>query len=254
VHDFQIITSLREDVNPSDMDQIRLANNKDVAVDLFCQVGAYEGASGIMHVDVVEADGDIDLSENLDRVYEAGTPVIFRSATQGKWSTEYDTPDTYATSTSFSEVGSTGLYLKFTAGPEAYIFAVGDRITIHNPGLELRKSRTKKFMAEDSESIGAFGLREYNIDNPYMRPTLGNPSTQGIVDNESGPHRLFVIECPLFLQARPLMLVTLKSRKLLPLASSNEEKCYIKQVTHKGLRKGGSPRTTIIMRGVSAYA
>jgi len=249
IHNYQIQTKLREDVNPGDLDLIRLDSNKDVEVDMLVQVGYYEGTSDTLHVDVIEADGDIDLSEDLDRAYERGTPVIFRSAEHGVWSTEYDTPDTWTSSSAFSEIGTTGLFLKFTADASPVNFAIGDRIDVYNPGMALQNSRTKKFSYEDSPSIERYEAAEYKLDNPYISLTLGVQLITALIDSDSDPHHGWEIDCPLFLQAKPLTLITIKSRKHLPTATGNEEKCYFKQVTHDEKKA----RTKIIARAVNAY-
>ena len=220
---------------------------------MLAQVGYFEGAdpaSAPLTIDSIEADGDVILSENLDRAYARGTPVIFRSAEQGKWSTEYDTPADWTSNSSFSEIGDTGLYLKFTADASPKYFGIGDRIRIYNPGLKLQRSRTKKFMSEDSVSIERYGAVENNIDNPYMSLTLGKERVQTMVDDEADPHHGWNIECPLFLQAKPLVLIKLKSRKYLPTATNNEEKCYIKQVIHDDR----NAKTKIIAKAVSSYS
>jgi len=249
LHDFQVTTHLREDVNPGDLDLIRLDSNKDVEVDMLVQVGYYEGASNTLHVDVIEADGDIDLSEDLDRAYERGTPVTFRSAEHGVWSTEYDTPDTWTSSSAFSEIGTTGLFLKFTADASPINFAIGDRINVYNPGMGLQTSRTKKFTYEDSPSIETYEASEYKLDNPYISLVLGVQLITTLIDSDSDPHHGWEIDCPLFLQAKPHALFTVKSRRHLPTATDNEEKCYIKQVQHDK----DKARTKIIARAVSAY-
>ena len=247
IHDYQIQTFLREDVSLGSPTQIRVDNNTDLEVGMLVQVGDWDVGAKIS---TIQSDGDIILDTSLTTVYKQGTPVIFRSAEHGKWSTEYDTPAEYTTASSFSEIASTGLFLKFEENPgTTNNFAIGDRIRIFNPGMKLSKSRTKKFMAEDSDSVEKYGASEYNIDNPYISLALGRELTQGIIDNDAERHHGWEIDCPLFLQARPLVLVTMKSRKHLPTATNNEEKCYIKQVTHD--RK--KARSKLILRAVSNY-
>ena len=249
IHNVQVTTHLREDMNPGDLDLIRLDSNKDIEIAMLVQVGYYEGASNTMYVENIEADGDIDLSEDLDRAYERGTPVTFRSAEHGVWSTEYDTPDTWTSSSAFSEIGATGLFLKFTADASPVNFAIGDRINVYNPGMALQTSRTKKFSYEDSPSIETYEAAEYKLDNPYISLTLGMQLITGLIDSDSDPHHGWEIDCPLFLQAKPHTVFTVKSRRHLPTATNKEEKCYIKQVTHDEKKA----RTKIIARAVSAY-
>jgi len=227
--------------------QIRVDNNQDLEVGMLVQVGDWDVGAKI---DTIQADGDIILDTSLTTAYKQGTPVIFRSAEHGKWSTEYDTPAEYTTASTFSEIGSTGLFLKFEEVDSGTTnnFAVGDRIRVFNPGMKLSKSRTKKFMSEDSDSIEKYGASEYNIDNPYISLALGRELTQGIINNDAERHHGWEVDCPLFLQARPLILVTMKSRKYLPTATDNEEKCYIKQVTQKQ-----KARTKLILRAVDSY-
>ena len=248
IHDYQIQTFLREDVNLGSPTQIRLDNNTDLEVGMLVQIGDWdEGAA----IDEIQSDGDIILDTSLTEDYKQGTPVIFRSAEHGRWSTEYDTPDDYTAVTTFSEIGSTGLFLKFEANDSGTTinFAVGDRIRVYNPGMKLDKSRTKKFMAEDSDSIEKYEASEYNLDNPYISLVLGRELSQGLVNSDSEKHHGWEFDCPLFLQARPLVLVTIKSLKFLPTASDNEEKCYIKQVSHDEAKA----RTKLILRAVDSY-
>jgi hypothetical protein len=251
VHKYQVQTALMADVNPGVLTEIDVDNLNDVAVDMLVQVGSFEGtdSSAPLHVDSIASDGTITLSEALDTAYPEGTIVIFRDAKYGKWSDEYGTPDSFTTATSWTEIGSTDLFLKFTADATPREFAIGDRIEIHNPGMRLELSRTKKYLSEDTDSIDDYGLREFNIDNPFMGIALGKERGRLKVADDAEPHHLYKLVCPLFLEAVPLAIITLKSTKLLPTATDNEEKLYIREVSHDVK----SAKTSIMARAVSAY-
>lgn len=248
VHDFQIQTFTRELVSLASPRQLRLDNNMGLEVGQLAQVGDWDVGAKIASID---ADGDVQLDTDMTTAFAVGTPVIFRSAEHGKWSTEYGTPDDYMALTTWDEIGDTGLFLKFELGDEAvdYNFAVGDRIHVYNPGMKLEKSRTKKTMSEDTDSIAAFNLCEENPDNPYMSLTLGREKSKAMVTGDAWPHHGWELATPMFLQAKPLTVVKLKSRKHLPTATSNEEKCYIKQVSHDHIGN----KSTITLKACSSY-
>jgi hypothetical protein len=248
VHDFQIQTFIREDVNLSAPTQLRLDNNADLAAGLLVRVGDWDVGAKIASI---QDDGDVILDTNMVAAFKTGTPVVFRSAEHGKWSTEYTAPLTYTSATTYAQIGTTGLFLQFAASDSGttYNFAVGDRIRVYNPGMKLEKSRTKKVLAEDTDSIETYGVTEFNPDNPYMSLTLGRELAKKVVSDEDTPHHTWEIEAPMFLQARPHSLVTVKSLKHLPTATSNSEKCYVKQVSHDPIRC----KSTIILRAVASY-
>lgn len=251
-HKYKVQTALMEDVNPATLDEIEVDNLNDVSAGMFVQVGNFEGADphgAPLEVSSIAADGTITLSEDLDSAYPEGTIVIFRDAKDGKWSSDYDTPDTFTTSTSWAEIGDTALFLKFTEDTTPRDFAVGDRIEIYNPGMKLEKSRTKKYLSEDSDSIANYGLREFNIDNPFMAIALGKERGRLKVASDAEPHHLYKIRAPLLLEAVPLALITLRSESLLPTATDYEEVLYIQEVSHSV----NKAETEIIARAADAY-
>jgi hypothetical protein len=160
-------------------------------------------------------------------------------------------PDDFTALTTWEEIGDTGLFLKFELGDETahYNFAVGDRIRVYNPGMQLAKSRTKKTMVENTDSVATFGLSEYNPDNPYMSLSLGRELTRKIVSDDSSPHHGWELTTPMFLQAKPHTIVKIKSLKHLPTAASNSEKCLIKQVSHDHL----NDTSMIILKACVTY-
>lgn len=248
IHDFQIQTFTRELVSLASPRQLRLDNNSDLAVGQLVQVGDWDVGAKIA---TVEADGDIILDTDMVTAFAVGTPIVVRSAEHGKWSTEYTVPDEYVALATYDEIGDTGMFLKFELGDEAedHNFAAGDRIHVYNPGMKLEKSRTKKTMAEDTDSVAAFGLSEENPDNPYMSLTLGREKSKAMVALDAWPHHGWELVTPMFLQAKPHTIVKLKSRKHLPTATSNEEKCYIKQVSHDHVGN----KSQIILRACASY-
>jgi hypothetical protein len=248
VHDSQVSTNLREAVSLAAHHQLRLDNNADLAVGMFVQVGDWdEGAK----ITTIEADGDIIIDLAMTTAFAVGTPVIVRSAEHGKWSTEYTVPDEYTALATYAEIGTTGVFLKFELSDEGvqYGFEVGDRIRAYNPGMNLERSRTKKTMAEDSSSIVCFNLSEENPDNPYMSLGLGREKSKSMVASYAWPRHGWELATPMFLQAKPLTIVKLKSRKHLPTATSNEEKCYIKQVSHDH----AGNKSTITLKACVSY-
>jgi hypothetical protein len=251
LHDFQIQTVTREVVNLSLPRQLRLDNNQDLAVGMFVQVGDWDVGAKIA---TIEADGDVILDTDMTTAWTVGTAIIARSAEHGKWSTEYGTPNIFTTLITFGEIGGTGLFLKFgptdEVGEETYNFAVGDRLRVYNPGMTLEKSRTKKYTIEDSDSIAAYGAIEENPDNPYISPTLGKALANRTVSDGKGPHHGWKAVTPLFPQCKPHTIITLKSLKHLPVATANEEKCYIRQVEHDRYQA----KSTLILKAIAPYA
>lgn len=248
IHDFQIQTVTREVVNLGAPRQLRLDNNQDLEVGMFVQVGDWDEDAKIASI---EADGDVILDTNMTTAWPVGTAVIARSAEHGQWSTSYDTPDTYIAAETFAEIGETGLFLKFTPDEEdPHNFAVGDRLRAYNPGMTLERSRTKKYTVEDSDSIATYGPIEDNPDNLYISFVLGRALVNRMVSDGKGPHHGWKVVTPLFLQCKPHTVITLKSLDHLPVALSNSEKCYIRQVEHD--RDNG--KSTIILKAVSSYA
>jgi hypothetical protein len=238
-------------VNLSLPRQLRLDNNQDLAVGMFVQVGDWDVGAKIA---TIEADGDVILDTDMTTAWTVGTAIIARSAEHGKWSTEYGTPNIFTTLITFGEIGGTGLFLKFgptdEVGEETYNFAVGDRLRVYNPGMTLEKSRTKKYTIEDSDSIAAYGAIEENPDNPYISPTLGKALANRTVSDGKGPHHGWKAVTPLFPQCKPHTIITLKSLKHLPVATANEEKCYIRQVEHDRYQA----KSTLILKAIAPYA
>jgi hypothetical protein len=248
ISDTQISTTIREVVNLGAPRQLRLDNNADLAVGMIVQIGEWDAGAKI---ETIQGDGDVILDTDMPTAFEVGTAIVFRSAEHGKWSTEYAVPDGFTALATYAEIGATGLWLKFEESDSEATnnFAIGDRINIYNPGLSLSKSKTKKTLAQDLDSITTFEESDYNPDNQYMTLTLGRELAEATVAGDAWPHHGWEVETPMFLQAKPLTIVKLKSRKHLPTATSNEEKCYIKQVEHDHLRN----RSTIVLRACASY-
>lgn len=238
VHETQVQSALREDTNISGAPrQIRLDSNADIEIGMLVQIGELEESGGVSYkIDSIQSDGDVILNQDLTEDFEKGIVVIFRSPESGTWSTEYDTPDTYTAATTYSEIGSTGLFLKFTADSSPQRFVVGDRIRVYNPGQQLTRSRTRKIVIEDSTSIEKHGLQEFPLDNELMSFGIGRERAKDDVDLRAFPRHYWIVKKGLTLQATVNKIVLIKSKKRLPVATDNEEHCIIKNVTHN-LRK-----------------
>lgn len=252
IHDIQVEARLREDTNyVSFPTRIRLDNNADVQVGMLVQIGDVDESGGTpYHVDTIEDDGDVILNQSLTKNFEKGVAVIFKSAEDGVWSTEYAVPLTLvSTAGTYVQIATTGIFLKFTAASAPQRFVIGDRIHVYNPGQKLQRSRTKKFTIENSASIERWGLAEDNLENQFMSFTIGKERTKKLVSDEKDPHHRYEATCPLFLQAKPLMVVKVKGVNLLPTATDNEEKTYIVSVTHTLDRA----ETKLELRGISSY-
>lgn len=249
VYTFAIKTALSEDV--STLNEIEVDSITDIEAGMAAQVADYDGASDDMTVSSISDAGLITLSENLDSAYEKGTPCVFKDVTYGDWSDEYDTPDTFTPATSWTEIGDTGLFLKFTADDsDPHPFAVGDRITIENPGLQLRKDQSVIVTRYDATSRDKYGLKEYAIDNPFMSEPVGRQRADYIIANDNEPKYILKITWKgLLLHAKPMSILELTSQKLFPLATDNTVKFYIISVMHK-LRSG---ETEMEIIGVDNY-
>jgi hypothetical protein len=235
----------------STLDEIEVDSITDLETGLAVQVADYDGASGGMTIDSISDAGLITLSENLDASYEQGTPCVFRDVEDGEWSDEYDTPDTYTPQTSWTEIGSTGVFLRFTPDDtDPHPFAIGDRIAIDNPGLQLRKDQSVLVTRYDATSKDKYGLKEYAIDNPYMSEAVGRQRADYIIANDADPKYVLKLTWKgLLLHARPMSILELTSQTLFPLATDNAVKFYINSVMHK-LRQG---ETQLELIGVDSY-
>ena len=251
IHETLIEATLREATTISSFPRrIRLDNNADIEVGQLVQIGDVDEESGTPYeITTIESDGDVVLNQDLTADFEIGTSVLLKSNEKGVWSTDYDTPATYTTAETFVEIGTTGIFLRFTPDDDPKRFVVGDRVLVENPGQELRRSRTHKFTVEDTESRDKWGVSELNFNNQYLSFTLGKERSKNLVTDRKDPHYYFTIKGPLLLQAKPLTVFTIKSRKLLPLATDNEEKVYVQRVTNTI----ATAETVIIARAISSY-
>lgn len=251
IHESLVQTTLREDTTISTYPRrIRVESNTDLEAGMLVQIGDVDEAGGVPYsIDSIEADGDVILNQDLAADHSKGEAVIFRKANNAIWSTDYAAPATYTAATSLSEIGETGLFLKFTAAASPQRFAVGDRIIVKNPGQSLERSKVQKFTVENTASREEHGLSEYNFNNKFMSFTIGKERSGGEVSAGAQPRHGWKIVTTLLIQAKVNTLVKVRSSKLLPLAASNEERCRVTSVIHDSR----NARTTLELRGLSSY-
>jgi len=251
IHENIIQTALREDtVIATAPRQLRVESNADLEEDMLVQVGDVDESGGVAYfIDSIQVDGDIILNQDLPANFAQGTEILFRKVNDAKWSTEYAAPLTYTSSASFAEIGEAGLFLKFTADSTPNRFAVGDRIIVKNPGQKLERSKTQKFTVEDTASREEHGLAEYNFNNQFMSFAIGKQRSIGEVTVGKQPRHGWKIKTALLVQAKVNGLVKVRSKKLLPVATNNEERCVIRSVVHDP-RNG---ETTMELRALASY-
>jgi hypothetical protein len=253
IHELLVQTALREDtIIASAPRRLRVDNNEALETDMIVQIGDLEedAAGELYTITSIGSTGDITLSADLTEDFDIGTIVIFRKASQATWSSDYATPLDYTTDDDWAEIADTGIFLKFTdATSSPHRFAVGDRILVKNPGQGLERSKTHKHTSEDTDSKVEHGLAEHNINNELMSFTIGKQRAAGLVSDEAQPHHGWKITGPLLLHAKVNRLITIKSTKLLPLATDNEELAVVKTAQHDPRKSS----TEVVLRGLTSY-
>jgi hypothetical protein len=159
-----------------------------------------------------------------------------------------------------SEVGGSGVYIKWTTGDGTEgtdynkTFCIGDRFVIDCPGSRLEEDASGLQIVMDGSSIATHDKNELTIDNRFLDRNTGLDIAKRIVSNRAQPKFWLDITIPLtpyidIVTNKTLTQISVVSAKLFPTSQNFTETFTINEISHNPKQL----TTTLVLEGITPF-